>query len=294
MDLVSKSSNSESDEKDSFHSFNSSAKSWDSLSSSLKSDDGFTDIENMKEHETSQEILEGSAFDPDTKVEILEPKALTAFPEPLPDDKGSVSTDAGITTVAQPVCPTIKKAVPKAVCPWTVQKISHMMPNPDIFNIDSSDLKDHFDSTSDEKEKQQKFAFTEIWVDTQQILPKPKQSLLKDFNNALEDYFNEAEPLKVDVPGCKTPSRASSVDDVFYTPKSTARGAPTVPQLEEEYVSPLPPTVPATAEKYPPLKETKKTITLPAGYDLTNLIEYKNPNHWAIRPHVKTGNHYPY
>ncbi|XP_017109885.2 uncharacterized protein [Drosophila bipectinata] len=294
MDVLSKSSNSDNEENDSFHSFNSSAKSWDSLSSSLKSDDGFTDVENMKEHETSQEILEDSACDPDTSIEILQPKALKAFPKPLPDDQGSVSTDADNTTVPEAVCPTIKKAVLKPVSPWTVPKMSQVMPNPAIFNLDSSDLKDHIDSTSDEKEKQQKFAFTEIWVDTQQILPKPKQSPLKDFNNALEDYFNEAEPLKVEDLGCKTPSRASSVDDVFYTPKSTAHDAPTVPQLEEEYVSPLPPTVPTIAVKSPLLKETKKTITLPAGYDLSNLVKYKNPNHWAIRPHVKTGKHYPY
>lgn len=135
------------------------------------------------------------------------------FPEFLPEDQRSESTDAGIT---------FKKAVPETLCPWAVPKMSASeMPNPDIFNIDSSDLKDHFDSTSDEKEKQQKFAFTEIWVDTQQILPKSgNHSPLKDFNNALEEYFNEDEPLNhEDVIASKTESQASSVDDVFYTPK---------------------------------------------------------------------------
>lgn len=76
--------------------------------------------------------------------------------------------------------------------------------------------------------------------------------------------------------------------------QSTAFGTPTAPQSEGEYVSPLPPTMPAIAVKSPLLKEATKIITLPAGYDLTNLVKYKNPNHWAIRPHVETGKHYQY
>ncbi|KAH8319434.1 hypothetical protein KR067_008741 [Drosophila pandora] len=282
MDFLSKSSKSEDEDHDSFHSFNASDKSWDSLSASLKSDD-FSDTPNQKEHKVSKETFNDSALDPDTTNEGPVP---TALPKLLPDDQASESTDAGIT---------FKNSGPKTVCPWTVPKMSsHEIPNPAIFNIDSSDLKDHFDSTSDEKEKQQKFAFTEIWVDTQQILPKPDDSLVKDFNNALEDYFNEDGPVKEDVSVSKSESQASSVEDVFYTPKSTAFGTSTAPQSEGEYVSPLPPTMPPIAVKSPLLKEAKKIITLPAGYDLSNLVKYKNPNHWAIRPHVKTGKHYQY
>lgn len=59
MDFLSKSSKSEDEDHDSFHSFNASDKSWDSLSSSLKSDD-FSDTPNKKEHKVSEETFNDS------------------------------------------------------------------------------------------------------------------------------------------------------------------------------------------------------------------------------------------
>lgn len=53
MDLLTKPSNSDDEENDSFHSFNASDKSWDSLSSSLKSDH-LSDTPNKKEHMASE------------------------------------------------------------------------------------------------------------------------------------------------------------------------------------------------------------------------------------------------
>jgi len=53
----------------------------------------------------------------------------------------------------------------------------------------------------------------------------------------------------------------------------------------QPYVSPFEglPTVPEGKK----LPVQKSYITVPAGYDLTNLVEYKDPNHWHRRPSTR-------
>ncbi|XP_070075436.1 uncharacterized protein [Drosophila takahashii] len=62
------------------------------------------------------------------------------------------------------------------------------------------------------------------------------------------------------------------------------------PAKTDEYVSPFPSVPELPAPKVPPqLEGVKKPIIVPAGFDLSRLAKYKDPNHWHIRPYMRTG-----
>ncbi|XP_022232622.2 uncharacterized protein LOC111081017 [Drosophila obscura] len=59
-----------------------------------------------------------------------------------------------------------------------------------------------------------------------------------------------------------------------------------------KYVTPLPPPSQFVRPKGSPLLAgCKKPIILPAGYDLSSMRKIKDPNHWSLRPNVRTGDH---
>ncbi|XP_043950957.1 uncharacterized protein LOC108028302 [Drosophila biarmipes] len=308
MSFLVNNSDSDTEDNDSFHSFNESA-SWEDLSLSLSESecDSAADFESGSEHETSMENAE-------TTVEQPEQLALATGQSPKPTFSGVIlkpkSPDFEIHSSDSSACDGIstgkatqvtgrfkmpkkfnispisqQKPAPVFCCPRQVPPLmSKQVPSKELFSLDqpASVLKEHL-TTNRQTEALQKYAFTEIWVGSQQKPSQPKSTRLREFSRALEAYFDKdsskksgfnSEPVQKDL----EPSKILKAP-----PKS-------VKSVEEEYVSPFPSVSVHPAPKVSPLlKGAKEPITVPAGFDLTRLAEIKNPNHWHRRPNMRTG-----
>ncbi|XP_062128114.1 uncharacterized protein LOC133840350 [Drosophila sulfurigaster albostrigata] len=168
------------------------------------------------------------------------------------------------------------------------------------------------------KEVLQKFAFTEIWV-KQQCHPRSNSLLQGRFSTNLENYFKPNESVDKLI---KKEQQKGVVNKLYVKPHLSSTSAScsfqtalgiqsekiliekeqqkcfrNQPSMEsrqstiaasnqnaldvEPYVSPFEDM--PEMQKREKLPGEKKYITVPAGFDLTNLVEYKNPNHWHRR-----------
>ncbi|XP_034481948.1 uncharacterized protein LOC117787511 [Drosophila innubila] len=129
----------------------------------------------------------------------------------------------------------------------------------------------------------QKFAFTEIWVERQQNNPEDKRSVRGKFTADLEKYFLKENTKQFKSLTLEEQKKGEINKKLFLDPtqSSTARST-SFHTVQEPYVSPFEdlPVVPGEKK----LQGEKSYITVPAGYDLTNLVKYNNPNHWHRRP----------
>ncbi|XP_017028050.1 uncharacterized protein [Drosophila kikkawai] len=303
---------SDNEDSDSFHSFNDSEISNQrALSASWKSSLG-SDCDSaagMSEHETSGSLEDGLSIEqqPQTTKETP-PKALFGKPDPKSgDQKSECSSDSsacdGVSTNggAQPQTErfkTLKKFVvsplndieePLPMCLRKVPKLaSKKVPNEELFDMEPPQLrlKDYLESDP-RSEAKHKHAFTEIWVGSQQKCNDLKRSPLREFSTALDAYFTQ------DLDEMTTPKEHDDpVVQPVMKPAKTIKKTPVASvKPAEEYVSPfenMP--VPAGPPKETSLLDgAKKPVIVPAGFDLTRLVEFKNPNHWARRQHVRTG-----
>ncbi|XP_020816879.1 uncharacterized protein LOC110190626 [Drosophila serrata] len=302
---------SNNEDSDSFHSFNDSEFSFHekglsaSWKSSLSSDcDSATGFES--EHETSGSLENEYSIEPQPQApKETPPKALFAIPDPKSSDqKSECSSDSsacdGVSThngTQQQMgrFKTFKKFVvsplnstkePLPICPRNVPELtSKQVPNEELFDLDLPEqhLKDYL--TSDSKtEVKLKHAFTEIWVGSQQKSDQQNRSPLREFSVALDAYF------KQDLTEMNSKKHEANVQPMMK-PAKTITAPVTSVKPAEEYVSPFKnmPVFPAAPKDTSLLDGAKKPIIVPGGYDLTRLVEYKNPNHWARRQHVRTG-----
>ncbi|XP_015037072.2 uncharacterized protein [Drosophila pseudoobscura] len=133
--------------------------------------------------------------------------------------------------------------------------VPYELPSVEVFSLNraSSMLKESIESnTNRPDEAKEKNLPTDNSQNTQ---PECFWSPRKQFDLVLKSYFRHTKPV------------------------------------EEEYVSPFKPnmSIQPRPKESPLLKGLKKPIVLPAGYDLSALQVIKDPNHWAIRPGVRTG-----
>jgi len=91
-----------------------------------------------------------------------------------------------------------EKPAPVFCCPREVPQLaSNQVPSKELFSLDqpASVLKEHLTSNR-QTEALQKYAFTEIWVGSQQKPSQPKTSRLQEFSVALEAYFEKDSSKK--------------------------------------------------------------------------------------------------
>ncbi|KAH8301100.1 hypothetical protein KR018_001794 [Drosophila ironensis] len=309
MNRIRRVSGSDNDDRDSFYSFNASDESFNEESLLSGSERSITELE----HETTQE----NEIETATVKQTLEPpkahrqdpgtskvKLPLVLPKPpalaAGASKAESSSSESCNTKFKPPRKLPNKVEPLPVVAkqpmnlWDVPKPSASLEaTSDAFDMDGPNIEDHL-AKNDPKEKAQKHAFTEIWLDSQQMAAsKPKPSPLKHFSAALEVYFNKSDRSSKESDK-SAPATDPSLKNTgnFYLAKPSATSTPAA-KVEEPYVSSLPPPdKDSSKEQF--LAGDRKVITLPGGYDLNNLKKYKNPNHWAIRPHVSTGKHIPF
>ncbi|XP_017139941.1 uncharacterized protein LOC108154226 [Drosophila miranda] len=133
--------------------------------------------------------------------------------------------------------------------------VPYELPSVEVFSMDPapSMLKEGIvANTNRHDEAKQKNLHTDNSQNTQ---PKCYWSPRQHFDLVLDSYFRHTKPVK------------------------------------EEYVSPFKQNmpIPPRPKESPLLKGLKKSHVLPAGYGLSALQVIKNPNHWAIRRGVRTG-----
>ncbi|XP_016999959.2 uncharacterized protein [Drosophila takahashii] len=308
MSFLANNGDSDSEDNDSFHSFYQSETSLDNLSLSLSESDADSaaDFESGSEHETSLENVENTIEEPEQRNQAAGETSKPAFsgvilkqksPESEIHSSDSSACDGVSTGKATQMTSRFKTSkkftisplsqqLPEPVfcCPRDVPKLSsNEVPSHDAFNLDqpASALKEHL-TTNRQAEAMQKYAFTQIWVGSQQKPSQPKASRLREFSVALEDYFDkDSSNGKGDSEAVKKNLEPEPSKTVVAPPKSVK---------EEKYVSPFPSVPEQPASNVSPLlKGVKRPIIVPAGFDLSRLVEIKNPNHWHRRPHMRTG-----
>ncbi|XP_032594760.1 uncharacterized protein LOC6557647 [Drosophila grimshawi] len=164
---------------------------------------------------------------------------------------------------------------------------SSPMPAVELFNMDAPSTgkltpKDLLE-TSHNTAALQKAAFTKIWIGCQQNCLQSNRSVKREFADALDDYFKDDNIEQFENLSLQEQHKGNANRQLFVaTTNSGADSAnfQTVPE-SEPYVSPFDDMPVAPKEKV--LPGLKPYIVVPAGFDLTNLVEYKNPNHWHRR-----------
>ncbi|XP_039488513.1 uncharacterized protein LOC120449896 [Drosophila santomea] len=306
-DLVAN-SHSDTDDNDSFHSLDQSENILDNLSVSLSESDrdSAADFDSGSENETSREemievpaqLAQGakntsktpllSAFlkpkSPGFEVDSSDSSACDGvFAGKPPQDAGRFMSPKKFTI--SPISQQKQSHVP--CCPREVPELSSkQMPCNELFNLDHpvTIRKEHL-TTSAKTEALQKYAFTEIWIDSQQKSCQTKVSRLREFSMALEAYFDTDCSNNASDANLETDKKDPEPAKTSMAPPKSEKSA------EKEYVSPFPdiPIPPPARLETPLLRGVKPPIIVPAGFDLTRLVEYKNPNHWHRRAHMRTG-----
>ncbi|BFF99138.1 uncharacterized protein DMAD_07105 [Drosophila madeirensis] len=158
--------------------------------------------------------------------------------------------------------------------------VPYVLPSMEAFSLDrpTATLNERVVAgTSCKSEAMQKMLYTGNWVDSQKF---NKFDLVVD---AYQKYKS----------GKKNESAAATVDqpkEISIQQEVSSNQQPKPEPVEEEYVSPFK-NMPLEErpKESPLLAGLKKPIVLPAGYDLSALQVIKNPNHWSLRPGVRTG-----
>ncbi|EDW40803.1 GM24896 [Drosophila sechellia] len=307
MSALFDNSHSDTDDNDSFHSFNQSEDIMDNLSLSIseRDCDSAADLDSGSADETFVEEMAsridfyiahsidapalaqgaGNTSKPTRSGVFVKTKS-PVMEVHSSDSSACDGVSAGKATQAAGRFKSPKKFTISPIseqkpglvpcCPRAVPKhSSNQIPCMEHFDLDHSVtiLKDHLISNP-ETEALQKHAFTEIWIDSQRKRCQAKVSRLQQFSMALEAYFAKDFDKK-DLEPAKT---------ITPPPKSDK-------SVEKVYVSPFPniPITPPARKETPMLSGVKPPIIVPAGFDLTRLVEFNNPNHWHRRPHMRTG-----
>ncbi|XP_064552315.1 uncharacterized protein LOC135438090 [Drosophila montana] len=267
------------DENDSFHSFAQSSSEPSDLGSFSDIDDGPEVSDSSAEFEFNKNAIK---INPNLRVDCQASESLATS-----------SSSAG-ASVAKPIQYESPKVTPSrnplTMCHHMVPKLAgnSQMPDMDLFNMNASPSvnpikKDALD-ISPNTEALQRFAFTEIWIEEQQNYPERKRSLTREFTAALDDYFNTKNIDQFKNISVGEQQKGKITKQFFGAPNKSSSGQSasfqTTPEIKM-YVSPFEdmPVVPEESV----LPGQKPHIVVPAGYDLTNLWEYKNPNHWHRR-----------
>ncbi|XP_034133158.1 uncharacterized protein LOC117586917 isoform X2 [Drosophila guanche] len=158
--------------------------------------------------------------------------------------------------------------------------VPYVLPSMEAFSLDrpTATLNERVVAgTSRKSEAMQKMLYTGNWVDSQKF---NKFDLVVDaYQKYKSAKMNESVTATVDQP-----------KETKIQQEVSSNQQPKPKPVEEEYVSPfknLPLQEPP--KESPMLAGLKKPIVLPAGYDLSALQVIKNPNHWSLRPGVRTG-----
>ncbi|EDW70204.2 uncharacterized protein [Drosophila virilis] len=264
------------DDNDSFHSFAQSSIEPSELGSLSDIDDGPEDSnsDSSAEFEFKKNAVK---IKPTLRVDCQASESL------------ATSNSSASASVAKPVqYESTPSRTP--MCHHMVPKLAgnSQMPDMDLFNMDASPSvrpikKDALD-ISPNTEALQRFAFTEIWIEEQQNYPERKRSLTREFTAALDDYFHTKNNEQVECISLEEQQKGKLYKQLFVAPNKSSSGQTasfqTTPEIKP-YVSPFE-DLPVVAEESI-LAGQKPHIVVPAGYDLTNLWEYKNPNHWHRR-----------
>ncbi|XP_017071777.1 uncharacterized protein LOC108108285 [Drosophila eugracilis] len=263
------SDNSDSDDKDSFHSFNNSESFLDNLSLSDSDCDSADISESRSEYETSTENTIEEPCKPTFLYSILKPMSsrfdVNSNDSSACDGLSAAKDKFNISPLGQS-----QETDPVQCCPRNVPEPISKRDQP------AAVLQQHL-ITNTKEEAMQKYAFTEIWIGLQQKSLLTQSSCLGQFSAALEAYFNNDFSKK---------KSDTSLEEIEKDLETSA--APSKMYRTEEYVPsfPLKPPV-APAPKVPsPLKGIKPPSTDPAGFDLTQFVEMKNTNHWKYRPQL--------
>ncbi|XP_022213752.2 uncharacterized protein LOC111068538 isoform X2 [Drosophila obscura] len=176
------------------------------------------------------------------------------------------------------------------ISPRKMPPVSYVLPNVEAFSLDrpTSTLKERVVAgTSRKSEATQKILYTGNWVDSQLIQPKCKVSPRKQFDLVFDAYKkNKSANNYASTSTFDQPKETASTQQTV----SSNQSKPVEEEEEEEYVSPFKDMPPQPRPKESPLLAgQKKPLVLPAGYDLSSLQVIKNPNHWSLRPGVRTG-----
>ncbi|EDW19518.2 uncharacterized protein LOC6583372 [Drosophila mojavensis] len=268
------------DDNDSFHSFAQS----DFDSAILES---LTDVENS--------IAESPKFEKNAYKKI-KPSFQAAYSAPKSPDTCSLDANASFVSPNQYHTPDLQPSRKNLKKSHYMVEGNSEMPDMDLFNMNATPSnKNDPMNISIGTEVLQKYAFTEIWLEEQQNNPGKKRSLQREFTAALDNYFHKDKKVN------KLESLTDEEFDrkkghlntqLFIKPsKLTTPTSASFQTVSEStpYVSPF--------EDMPPMHEDmiltgpNAYITVPAGFDLTNLVEYNDPNHWHRRPTTRNDYH---
>ncbi|KAH8302907.1 hypothetical protein KR044_011802 [Drosophila immigrans] len=141
---------------------------------------------------------------------------------------------------------------------------------------DSNELKEQL------VEDQQKGATNEQ-LEGQQYSESHNRSLNSHFAAALENYFVKEETNELKKQTDVEKQKGAINKQLFVDPDNSTAVSTSFQTVSDAqpYVSPFEDMPPVPKEKK--LPGEKSYITVPAGFDLTNLVEYKNPDHWHRR-----------
>ncbi|XP_030571264.1 uncharacterized protein LOC115770209 [Drosophila novamexicana] len=276
------------DDNDSFHSFAQSSIEPSELGSLSDIDDGPEDSnsDSSAEFELNKNAVK---INPNLRVDCQTSEAL------------ATSSSSASASVAKPIQYESPKVTPSRtpMCHHMVPKLAgnSQMPDIDLFNMDASSsvnlIKKDVLDISPNTEALQRFAFTEIWIEEQQNYPERKRSLTREFTAALDDYFHTKNNDQFESISLEEQQKGKLYKQLFVARNKSSSGQTASFQTTPEskpYVSPFEdmPVVPEESI----LPGQKPHIVVPAGYDLTNLWEYKNPNHWHRR-HTTFNDYHP-
>ncbi|EDV50596.2 uncharacterized protein Dere_GG15042 [Drosophila erecta] len=286
---------SDNDDNDSFHSFNESEHFLDNLSPSLSESDcdSAADLDSGSKDETSLEEMASGIRD-SSKTTL--PGASPVFEVHSSDSSTGDGGSAGKPTqnaacfkspIKFTISPISQQQSPMPRCHRDVPELSSkQVPCNELFNLDHpvTIRKEHL-TTNPKTMALQKHAFTEIWIDSQQKPCQAKVSRLREFSMALEAYFDKDSSKIASDANLEAATKDVESTKTIITPPQTDKS------VEKEYVSPFPdiPIPPPARIETPMLAGVKAPIIVPAGFDLTRLVEFKNPNHWHRRAHMRTG-----
>ncbi|XP_043648970.1 uncharacterized protein LOC122617265 [Drosophila teissieri] len=295
----------DTDDNDSFHSLDQSENILDNLSASLSESDcdSAADFDSGSEDETStEEMIEVPAQLAQGAENTCMTPLLGAFLKPKSPGFEVYSSDSsacdGVSAGQPPqdagrfkspkkftISPiSQQKPSPVPCCPRDVPELSSkQLPCNELFDLDHPvTIRKELLTTNAKTEALQKYAFTEIWIDSQQKPCQAKVSRLREFSMALEAYFDT---------DFSNNASDANLEKVLEPAKTIMAPPKSEKFVEKEYVSPFPdiPIPPPARLETPLLSGVKPPIIVPAGFDLTRLVEYKNPNHWHRRTHMRTG-----
>ncbi|TDG51187.1 hypothetical protein AWZ03_002274 [Drosophila navojoa] len=276
------------DDNDSFHSFAQS--DFDSVI--LES---LTDIENSTT--TDSPKYEKNAVKKDSTQAYMKRSFQAAYSTPKSSDSCILDANAPFESPIQYQTPELQPSRESLKKSHYMVEGNSEIPDMNLFNMNATPSnKNDPMNVSIDTEVLQKYAFTEIWLEEQQNNPGKKRSLHREFTAALDNYFHKD----------KTVNKLKSMTDEEEFDRKKGNLNTQVVIKPSELTTPTSASFQTVSESTPyvsPFEDMPTVhedmiltgpnayITVPAGFDLTNLVEYKNPNHWHRRPTTRNDYH---